>query len=84
MSYTVLLSSQAEKFYRRLRKNTRARVREALISLGNKPHAGKRLHGDLRGSYSLRVGTLRIIYNVSESDKAVYIIAIGPRKTIYR
>jgi mRNA-degrading endonuclease RelE of RelBE toxin-antitoxin system len=67
-----------------MRKNARARVREALISLRNKPQAGKRLHGDLRGNYSLRVGKLRIIYDVSERDKAVYIIAIGLRKTIYR
>ena len=84
MSYTVLLSSQAEKFYKKLQKNVQARVREALISLENKPHAGKRLHGDLRGNYSLRVGKLRIIYNISERNKAIYVIAIGPRKMIYR
>jgi len=84
LSYAVLLSSQAEKFYKKLRKNVRARVREALISLESQPHAGKRLHGDLGGNYSLRVGKLRIIYNISERDKAVYIIAIGPRKIIYR
>jgi len=84
LSYTVLLSSQAEKFYKKLRKTAQARVRETLISLENRPHAGKRLHGDLRGNYSLRVGKLRIIYSVSEMDKTVYVIAIGPRKIIYR
>ena len=61
MSYKVLLSSQAKKFYEKLRKSVRARVREALISLEDNPHAGKRLHGDLRGSYSLRVGKLKIV-----------------------
>ena len=37
MSYTVLLSNQAEKFYKKLRKNVRARVREALITLESQP-----------------------------------------------
>jgi len=84
LSYTVLLSNQAEKFYERLRKNIRARVREALITLESQPRVGKRLHGELRENYSLRVGKLRVIYYVSEKDKIIYVIAIGPRKTIYK
>jgi len=84
LSYTVLLSNQAEKFYKKLLKNVRARIREALITLESQPQAGKRLHGELRGNYSLRVGKLRIIYHISEKDKTVYVIAIGPRKTIYK
>jgi len=78
------LSSQAEKFYKKLHKNVQTRVREALISLENRPHAEKQLHGDLRGNYSLRVGELRVIYSISEMDKTVQVIAIGPRKKIYR
>jgi mRNA-degrading endonuclease RelE of RelBE toxin-antitoxin system len=63
-----------------LRKNVRARVREALISLESQPQAGKRLHGELRENFSLRVGKLRIVYYVSEKDKIIYVIAIGSRK----
>ena len=84
MSYTVLLSNQAEKFYKKLRKNVRARVREALISLESQPQAGKRLHGEPRENFSLRVGKLRIVYYVSEKDEIIYVIAIGSRKTIYK
>jgi mRNA-degrading endonuclease RelE of RelBE toxin-antitoxin system len=82
--YIVLLSNQVEKFYEKLQKSVRDRVREALISLENTPHAGKPLHGELRENYSLRVGKLRIIYHVSERGKTVFVIAIGPRKTIYK
>lgn len=84
MSYTVLLSGQAEKIYGKLSKDVRFRVRRALVNLKNKPYIGKRLHGDLRGNYSLRIGKFRIIYCVSEKDKTVFIIAIGPRKSIYQ
>jgi mRNA-degrading endonuclease RelE of RelBE toxin-antitoxin system len=84
LSYRVLLSNQAEKFYKKLQKKVRARVREALVILEKSPQAAKRLHGELGGNYSLRVGKLRIIYYISEKEKAVYVIAIGPRKTIYK
>jgi mRNA-degrading endonuclease RelE of RelBE toxin-antitoxin system len=84
LTYAVLLSHQAEKFYKKLNKNIRARVREALTILESQPYAGKRLHGELRQNYSMRVGKIRIIYTVSEKDKTIYIIAIGPRKTIYQ
>lgn len=45
---------------------------------------GKRLHGDLKEKFSLRVGKMRIIYTVSEKDKVVYVIAIGPRRSVYQ
>jgi len=84
LTYTVFLSRQAEKFYRKLKKNVKARVREALTILESKPYAGKRLHGELRQNYSMRVGKIRIIYTISEKAKTVYIVAMGPRKTIYQ
>jgi len=84
LTYTVLLSSQAQKFYEKLKKNVKARVREALLTLEKQPYMGKRLHGELKENYSMRVGKIRIIYTVSEKNRTIYIIAIGPRKTIYR
>ncbi|HMK95077.1 MAG TPA: hypothetical protein VK536_06705 [Candidatus Limnocylindrales bacterium] len=60
--YTVVLSRQAEHFYRKLDQKMKGYVRESLISLECEAYSGKRLHGDLKGSNSLRVGkNLRII-----------------------
>jgi len=83
LKFTVLLSRQAERFYDKLQKNIKTRVREALLGLETQPLGGKRLHGELKENYSLRVGKIRIVYTVSEKDKTIYIIAIGLRKTIY-
>jgi len=82
LKYSVPLSRQAERFYKKLRENVKAQVRENLIDLENQPRTGKRLHGDLKENYSLRVGKLRIVYTISEKEKTVYIVAIGPRKTV--
>ena len=82
--FTVVLSRQAEHFYKRLEEKVKGPVRNCLISLEDGAYDGKRLHGDLKGSNSMRVGkNLRIIYKVSEKDKTVYVIAIGPRRNVY-
>ncbi len=82
--YTVVLSRQTERFYKKLEGKDKANVRECLISLEEDAYAGKRLHGDLKENFSLRVGKLRVIYAVSEEEMVVYIIAIGLRKSVYQ
>jgi len=82
--YNVVLSGQSERFFKKLDGKDKTNVQECLITLEEDAYSGKRLHGDLKENFSLRVGKLRIIYAVSEKDKTVYVIAIGPRKTVYK
>ena len=84
MKYTVLLSRQAERFYNSLEKEAKAQVRELLLGLENDAYTGKRLHGELKGHWSLRIGKLRAIYVVLEKDQKVHVVAIGHRKTLYK
>ena len=84
MKYTVILSRQAEHSYKKLDGKIKTQVRDCLISLEEEAYSGKRLHGDLKDNNSLRIGKLRIVYAVSEKEKMVYVIAIGPRNTIYQ
>jgi mRNA-degrading endonuclease RelE of RelBE toxin-antitoxin system len=82
--YKVVLSRQTERFYKKLDEKDKTSIRECLISLENNAYVGKRLHGDLKENYSLRVEKSRIIYTVSEKDKIIFVIAIGPRKSVYQ
>jgi mRNA-degrading endonuclease RelE of RelBE toxin-antitoxin system len=82
--YTVVLSKQTERFYKKLEGKEKANVRDCLVNLEEDAYAGKRLHGDLKENFSLRVGKLRIIYTVSEKDKVVQVIAVGPRRNVYQ
>ena len=85
MKYTVVLSRQAEKYFRKLQGKVKTQVQECLVFLENEALSGKRLHGDLKDNWSLRVGKrIRIIYSISQKDKIVYVVAIGPRKTVYQ
>ena len=58
-------------------------VEEALALLERDPRAGHELRGRLRGLWSLRVGSFRVIYHLSESDKLVRVLAIRHRSAAY-
>ncbi len=56
---------------------------EALALLQREPHAGYALRGGLRGLYSLRVGSYRIIYQLSGDGMTVRVAAIRHRSVAY-
>jgi mRNA interferase RelE/StbE len=59
-------------------------VEDALGQLERDPHTGYPLQGRLRGLRSLRVGSYRIIYQLTDNDRAVRIATIRHRSTAYR
>ena len=59
-------------------------VEDALGLLERDPHSGHELRGRLRGLRSLRVGTYRIIYQLTEDDRTVRVAAIRHRAIAYR
>jgi mRNA interferase RelE/StbE len=59
-------------------------VDDALGLLQREPDSGHALRGRLRGLYSLRVGAYRIIYQLSQSDQTVRVVAIRHRSIAYR
>ena len=88
MSWTVEVKPTAEKYYLKLDKRTRGRVREALKSLENKEEPTampnvRALTGRLRGDYRLRVGKWRIIFTLDRAEKLIYVYAILPRGDAY-
>jgi mRNA interferase RelE/StbE len=58
-------------------------VEDALGLLERDPYAGYPLQSRLRGLYSLRVGSYRIIYQRLEGDKMVRVVAIRHRSNAY-
>lgn len=59
-------------------------IEDALTVLGREPQAGHALRGRLRGLRSLRVGSYRIIYQLTESEQTVRAAAIRHRSAAYR
>ena len=59
-------------------------VEDALGLLEREPFAGHELRGRLRGLRSLRVGTYRIVYQVTEDQRTIRVAAIRHRSIVYR
>lgn len=85
--YDVLISREAEKYYKRQDKGTKQKINRCIESLSREPLSGthiKRLHGELEGKYRYALGTLRIVYEVNKKNKTVAIKAIGVRGDVYK
>jgi mRNA-degrading endonuclease RelE of RelBE toxin-antitoxin system len=80
MRYELVLAPEADRQYRRLPAFLRAQIRDALERhLRHEPTKGsrsriKRLRGVARPQYRLRVGEIRVYYDVTASE--VEILAI--------
>jgi len=86
-SYKLVLSNQAEHVLERIRERETElfrRVMNALDDLEKNPFQGKPLKGELKGRYSYRVGTYRIIYRIEHHQLLVIVIDIGHRRDIYK
>jgi len=81
MSYEVSSTPKFEKLFKTLSTEVRIRILRNIHRLENDPFAGKRLHGYLKGKFSLRVGDYRIIYEIL--PQKVVLHAVGHRKKIY-
>ena len=71
--YRIIATSRFERSFRKLDKETKIRIDERLRVLETDPYAGKQLHGELRGKYSLRIGDYRVIYTVNQQEKTIVI-----------
>ncbi|MFL5898579.1 MAG: type II toxin-antitoxin system RelE family toxin [Solirubrobacterales bacterium] len=58
-------------------------IENALGLLEREPLAGYPLRGKLRGLFSLRVGTYRILYQLTDGGKTVRVAAIRHRSISY-
>lgn len=85
--YEVRLASRrVEKTIADLPSTIRKRVLKAIQSLREepRPRGVKKLGGKLRGSWRIRVGAYRVLYDIHDADKVVVITDIGRRKDAYR
>ncbi len=74
-AYTIQITHQAKKDIHKLTPRLKEKIKDVLQEVvALNPYEGKKLLGDLRGSYSYRLSyNDRIIYRIDEKMKIVYI-----------
>ncbi|MEK7858771.1 MAG: type II toxin-antitoxin system mRNA interferase toxin, RelE/StbE family [Elusimicrobiota bacterium] len=75
MPYEVRITREARKDIDRLTPKLKAKLRDILVRvIACEPYSGKKLLGDLSGSYSGRLTYQdRILYSIDEAKKTVFI-----------
>lgn len=87
MTFEVVLSSEAQKFFIAVEKSIAKKIAKCLSQLEQNPlhHPNiKFLKGQLSGHYRCRIGNYRIVYAVDETTKQVRVITIGHRNKVYK
>ena len=85
MTYKIVLSRQAERYYSNVDDKTARRLNKAFEVLESNPQpaSAKALKGELEGFQRVRIGHLRVIYQLNETLQEIRIIRIGPRGDVY-
>ncbi len=62
------------------------RVVQAIRELAEDPHprGARKLAGEMRGAWRIRVGDYRIFYDVNDDDRVVIVLAVLHRREAYR
>lgn len=82
--YRLILVKEVVRIYRRLPRDLRRRMRDALRKIAHDPRlmGSERLKG--QGFYRHRVGDWRIVYNIQDDVRVVLVLKIGSRGQVYR
>lgn len=86
-SYTVRLLRSARKQLEALQPSDRRRVARAIDALQDdpRPRDARLLSGRSRQRiYRVRVGVLRVLYEVEDEQLVVLVVEIGHRRDVYR
>ena len=82
--YDVLLGKAAAKVLERMTPGTRTRIIGALERARVEPLKAKRLRGELEGLFSLRIGQVRVVYEVDPEERVIVVHGIGLRGDVYK
>lgn len=84
MGYSVRIKASAAKALAAVPLADRLRIAETIDRLKEEPHAGSALKGEFTGLRRLRVGSYRILYEVSSRELVVLVVRIAQRGRAYR
>lgn len=82
-TYDIKVSPRARRDLDRLRGATWARVRDVLLALARAP----RPKGCIKlstGAWRIRVGDIRVLYDIDDKARTLEVLRIGHRCDIYR
>jgi len=84
MAFQVIIPKKVQKELNKIPQNFRKKIIAALVFLSKNPYLGKKLEGERKGKWSLKVWLYRIIYTIEKEELIILIIKIGHRQEVYK
>lgn len=81
--FQVVFTDIARKQYNDLNPRLRRQVDKGLDRIARQPCLGKPLRGQLKGIWSERVATFRVLYKIRDEEIEVLVLTIEHRKSVY-
>ena len=83
MRYEVLIEKRAQRALGKVVQPHRDRIVSAIRGLSGdpRPPGVKKLSG--REAWRIRVGSYRILYEISDTELVVLVVAVGDRRDVY-
>lgn len=84
MEYSLFFKNSAVKSIDKLSSKDRQKVAIILETLKTNPFSGKKLAGEFKELYSIRVWPYRIIYAVIKKELVVLVVDVAHRQSVYK
>lgn len=80
----VKLSKKVEKQLDKLPFSKRRKITDKLVLLSNDSYLGKKLGGKFSSCRSMRIWPYRVIYQINNWQKIIYVITVEHRQGVYK
>ena len=82
--YTLFISRTAEKELMHISLKDKKRIDLVFERIKREPFKGKKLIGDFKNIYSVKVWPFRILYEIRKSKLVILVLKIAHRKDVYK
>ena len=83
MAYKLLYLPRVRKDIRKFDPSLKRTILKALERISTNPEIGKPLQSSLKGYYSFRTSSYRIIYKIVRKEIQILVVMIGHRREVY-
>lgn len=84
MRYRVVFTRHVQNELEKLKKADRDRIVVEFIHLRRNPYYGKELEGKYRGLRLVKVGKIKVIYEVYKKQLVVLVVKMGSQRDLDR
>ncbi len=84
MAYVLFLKPRARKDLNNFNDVDRLKIKLVLDVIARDPFSGKKLEGDMKDYYSVRVWPNRIVYEIYKKERIIMVVRIGHRQGVYK